>query len=364
MKVLHISTATGWRGGEQQATYLITELQQLNVACMLLCPQDSEIQKRASCPQVFTFRKKGSLNFSLAGQIKKICIANQISLIHTHDSHAHTAAFISAWLFGNKTPVIISRRVDFAVSGNFFSGMKYNHPCIKKIICVSAAIQKLTAPAIRDKSKLSVVHSGIDKNKFNLQQIKNKLRSEFNLSNDSILVGNVSALADHKDLFTFIAAAEKINAAMPEVRFFLIGEGPERAALQAEVKNKKLEQVLFFTGFRKDVAEILPELDIFLMTSKTEGLGTTLLDAFAAKVAVVATNAGGISEIVQDGFTGLISDVGDAENLSRQVIKLIENKELKNRLTDNAFKFVDGFTYSTTAKKTLQIYKEVLGENN
>ena len=66
MKVLHISTATGWRGGEQQATYLITELQQLNVACMLLCPQDSEIQKRASCPQVFTFRKKGSLNFSLA----------------------------------------------------------------------------------------------------------------------------------------------------------------------------------------------------------------------------------------------------------------------------------------------------------
>ena len=98
MKVLHISTATGWRGGEQQAAYLIRQLEILQTTCFLLCPKDAAIIQHLNkydC-KIEVFQKGTALNLPLAIKIKKYCKDNQVDLIPTHDSHAHTAAFLSA----------------------------------------------------------------------------------------------------------------------------------------------------------------------------------------------------------------------------------------------------------------------------
>ncbi len=360
MKVLHISTATGWRGGEQQAAYLVGQLNEMQTTCVLLCPTDAPIIQRFknSNLKIETFKKGASINLSLARQIKKLCQKHQIDLIHTHDSRAHTAAFLSAWLFGNKCPLVISRRVDFPVSSSWFSHLKYNHSSIKKIICVSDAIRQMTAPAIKRKNILEVVHSGVDTEKFVYG--KTKLHHEFNLSEETFIVGNVSALADHKDLFTFIDTAEIVIKQTQHVHFFLIGDGAELNALQKKVADKNLTSHIHFTGFRKDVNELMPELNLFLMTSKTEGLGTTILDAFAAKVPVVATNAGGIPEIVHHGKTGLIAPVGDAKQLAAHVLTLMNDNELKERFIANSHQLLKEFTFRRTAEKTKAIYSVVL----
>lgn len=364
MKVLHISTATGWRGGEQQAAYLINQLGNLQTACFLLCPKDAAIMQRlnnSNC-KIEVFQKGKALNLSLARKIKTLCKENQIDLIHTHDSHAHTAAFLSSWLFGNKCPVVVSRRVDFAVSSSLLSHLKYNHSSIKKIICVSVAIRQITAPAIKRKKKLEVVHSGVDTDKFIFG--KTKLHQEYRLPKETFLVGNVSALADHKDLFTFIDTAEIILQQAQHIHFFLIGDGSEMNALKTRVTEKKLTANIHFTGFRNDVNELLPELNLFLMTSKTEGLGTTILDAFAAKVPVVATNAGGIPEIVRHEQTGLIAPIGNAQQLAKLVLEVMNDSNLANTLATNAQQLVADFTFRRTAEKTKAVYTQVLQEEN
>ena len=100
--------------------------------------------------------------------------------------------------------------------------------------------------------------------------------------------------------------------------------------------------------------------DIFLMTSKTEGLGTTLLDAMAANVPIVATEAGGIPEIIKHNQTGLIAPVKDAAKLAENVLLLIENTELKNKLVENAFQFVKQFSKESMANKTMEIYHRIV----
>ena len=362
MKVLHISTATGWRGGEQQAAYLIRQLEILQTTCFLLCPKDAAIIQHLNkydC-KIEVFQKGTALNLPLAIKIKKYCKDNQVYLIHTHDSHAHTAAFLSAWLFGNKCPVVVSRRVDFAVSSSWFSYLKYNHSSIKKIICVSDAIRQITSPAIKRKNILEVVHSVVDTEKFVLG--KTKLHQEYQLPKETFLIGNVSALADHKDLFTFIDTAEIILQQTQQVHFFLICDGTEINALQARVAEKKLTDNIHFTGFRNDINELLPELNLFLMTSKTEGLGTTILDAFAAQVPVVATQAGGIPEIVQHEKTGLIAPVGNAKQLATHAMAVMNDRNLAKTLSTNAQQLVSEYTFRRTAEKTKAVYVKVLQE--
>jgi glycosyltransferase involved in cell wall biosynthesis len=117
-------------------------------------------------------------------------------------------------------------------------------------------------------------------------------------------------------------------------------------------------------GFRQNVPELLKELNVLLLTSKTEGLGTTILDAFASGVPVVATRAGGIPEIVEHKVSGLLADVGNARQLSQMVEMLTNNEDLRKNLVSNAKNKVKKFDYKLTAQKTLSVYNEIAAGRN
>ena len=374
MKVLHVSTPMSWRGGEQQAAYLALALKEMKVEVSMLTPFNSALSARMleDGISVINFKSRGVLDLNLAKKIAKVCKEQKIDVIHTHDSHAHSAAILSAAVFNNNTPIVVSRRVDFAVSSNLFSKWKYNHASIKKIVCVSDKIKEITAPSIKDKSKLVTVHSGIDLKKF--ENIKHKttiLREEFGLEKNTILIGNVAALAPHKDYITFLETAklllpklkerEKQENTHREIRFFLIGkeDGSENEIKDWLNQNQKTKEYFILTGFRNDIPQILPELDIFLFTSQTEGLGTSVLDAFASNVPVVATAAGGIPESVVDNKTGLLSKIKDAVSLAENVEKIVYDEELREKLIHNATIHLQNFTKENTAKKTLEIYNSI-----
>ena len=213
--------------------------------------------------------------------------------MHIHDSHSHTFAYMSA-LVGNKTPLILSRRVDFPVQNNHFSKKKYNHPAIQKIISVSQNVQDILAPAIEDTSKLTVVRSGIDLTKFDATAT-GALRKELTLSPSTKIIANIAAIAPHKDYFTFVDTAAIIKKRHPDTLFLIFGaDGGEQEKVSKYVQEKKLSDKIKFMGFRKDIPQLLPEIDVLIYTSKEEGLGTSILDALASGVPVLATQAGGI----------------------------------------------------------------------
>jgi glycosyltransferase involved in cell wall biosynthesis len=360
-KILHVSTATSWRGGEQQIAYLLQEISLAGREQVVCCPNGSPLSDYCKKTGIHhhDFHSRGILDLSLAKKLRFICRDEKVTVIHAHDSHAHSAAVLSSSVFGNKTPVVLSRRVDFPVSQNLFSKWKYNHSIIKKILCVSEKIREITGRDIGDKNKLIVIYDGIDLSKFNPGKRKFLLLHEWGLSKEVQLVGNASALAGHKDYFTFVDTAEIVMQKKPDVRFAIIGQGPDQKSIEEYIERKNLRDKIFFAGFRDNIAELLPELDVFLMTSITEGLGSILLDAFASGVPVVATCAGGIPEIVSDGQTGLLAPVKDAAKLAQQVCLLLEDASARTKMKDKAMQFVQNFSHRKMALLTMEVYDAV-----
>lgn len=365
MRVLHLSSEKSWRGGEQQIAYLIGELKNQGVDCHVICRKDSAFSQYC-INQGWSFQEAGfknSLDILSAIKVLKYCRTHHIDLVHMHGSGSHGVGVLSA-TFGNNSKFILSRRVDFPLKNNIFSRWKYNHPSIKRILCVSDKIKEIVEKSIDKTGICRTVYSGIDLEKFSQTSKQNSLRKKYNLDERTKLVGNTSAIADHKDYFTFVDTAEEVLKRQKNVCFFIFGTGPLLKEVKDYIEEKGLTGKIIFTGFVNNIPEVLPELDVFLMTSKTEGLGTSLLDAMAAGVPIVATVAGGIPEIVIDGNTGLSAKVKDFELLSNHVVNLISNPELGTRLVNNASKFVLKFDKKETAKYTLQVYKEILKEND
>ncbi len=359
MTILHVSTPATWRGGEQQVAYLATALQQLHIDQVILSPEGSVLGTRmmeAGIP-VASFTTRGFLDLSLARRIYDLCKGKHFDIIHCHDSHAHSAAVLTAAHYGITTPIIVSRRVDFPVSSNPLSKWKYNHPSVKKIICVSDTIRTITAPSIKDVSRLAVVHSGIDLLKYSNASKERILISELGLDPNAKIVGNLSALADHKDYPTYLRTAAEVIKADPTIHFIIAGQGPEEKRIQKMIRSLHLEGNVHMLGFRDDIVDVMKSLDLFLITSKTEGLGTIVLEAFAAGVPVVATRAGGIPEMVEDTVTGLLAEPGDTESLKNATLCVLTDPLLKNTFVQNALTRVQDFSYQATAEKTLEIYK-------
>lgn len=358
MNILHLSTPLSWRGGEQQIAYLTAEIAKRNIKQIVVCPIGSEMEKFciANSLEYFTFKKRLSFDILFARQLKKLCSDHNISILHAHDPTAQLYAVLSAAFWGNKTPVLLNRRVDFPVKSNFFSHFKYNHSCIKKIICDSETIKAVLAPSIKDKSKLITIHSGIDPSRFINCESKNKLHTEFNISKEEIIIGNVAAVAPHKDYYTFVDTAKILLDGGLKCKFIIIGDGPERSNIENYIKSKKLENDIFITGFRNDIPDILPELDVFLITSETEGLGTSIIEAFACKVPVVATAAGGIPEIVKHGKTGLLAPVKNSEELAKNVLQILNDKNLREHLISEALLVPPLFAKETIGEKTINVY--------
>ena len=221
----------------------------------------------------------------------------------------------------------------------------------------------MTAPALSQPEKAVTVHSGIDLSRFDGVSKVAGLRTAYGIPDTTPLVGNVSALAPHKDLITFVRTAASFFSKGGNAVFFIVGEGGEREKIESEINLLGLEDKLILTGFRKDVPAVLKELDVFLITSETEGLGTTVLDSFASGLPVVATRAGGIPESVIDNETGILCPIRDHEALSDALIRLIDDRSLQERLVGNAKKHLMKFSKEETAKRTLSIYEEVLRDS-
>ncbi len=361
IKVLHLSSASSWRGGEQQIAYLVTELNSMGLENFVFCPIESPLSKWCEKENINhrTYRRGSSVSFPTSRQLKRTVSDLKIDLVHIHDSHSHNYAWLASSIFGNKVPLVLSRRVDFPIS--YSSTRKYNFKDIKKIICVSDYVKNIVSNRIRDKSKLITIHDGIEL--FNPTN-SDFLRKKFNISKNTLLVGNVAAIADHKDYFTFVdTAAIVLKEALLDIKFIMIGEdGGDLEAIRKYISEKNLQDHIIEAGFIPNAKLYINELDLFLFTSKTEGLGSSLLDAFQSGVPVVSTNAGGIPEIVKHEKTGLLSETHDARQLANHILRLLQDSMMKDTIVSNAKEFVKSLSKNEMANKTADTYHKLLKE--
>jgi glycosyltransferase involved in cell wall biosynthesis len=179
---------------------------------------------------------------------------------------------------------------------------------------------------------------------------------------DAFVVLQVARLDPIKDHATALRAIELANRRNAPVHLFIVGEGPQRAEIERHIRNRSLRQRVTMLGLRNDVRTLLAATDAFLLTSVSEGIPVTVLEAMAAGVPVVATNVGGLPELVCDGTTGLLAPPGDASKLAEAILRLADAPALASQLAARAKRRVEmEFSESRMIEAYGRIYAEMLG---
>jgi len=355
--ILHIDSAKTWRGGQQQVFYLAQRLTDYDN--IIACPPQSPLAERAKAIglKVFPVQMHGEWDLLAVCKLKKIIRKNSIDIVHLHSSHAHALGLLAAKSSGN-CKVVLSRRVNFPIKKNILSRAKYAN--VDRIIAISERVRQVLVADGLPKEKIDVVYSGVDIKRF--QNVEaDYLISELALNRDKLIIGNIAALTWDKDHRTLIEAARIVVDEFPEVIFLIAGEGPLRREIEILIKKFNLEEKVKLFGFRQDIPEILSILHLFVLSSSWEGLGTSLLDAFASRVPVVATNIGGIPEVVRDGVNGILVPPGNPDALAGAVISLLKNRDLAGRMAKEGFRLVkEKFSIERMVEETRKIYDRLV----
>lgn len=371
MRSLHIDTEPTWRGGEQQLFHTLEGLRERSLPAALLAQPDSPLLERtlAAGLDARPFRIRSELDLAAARRLGHLLRDERFDILHCHTPHAHAIALLARWFTPvDRTPkLVVARRVDFAIRrrSDFprLGATKYNRADV--IIAVSKAVRDIL---IRDgvlPERVAVVYEGIDVARIErAPDRRQEIRASLGIREGERLVLNVAALTAHKGQRYLVAAVPAIRAACPAARVVIFGEGELRDELQAQAGKLKLGDALIFAGFRppEEIPSVLKAADVFVMSSVEEGLGTSLFDAMAAGTPIVATRAGGIPEIVQDGETGLLVPTHDSAALAKDVVRLLKDAVLARRLAAAAAIHVrrEG-TKERMVDETIRVYRELLG---
>jgi len=366
---LHVDTARTWRGGQNQVLLTVNGLRAIGHRAALVAHPDGELRRRAAEGlELIPLAPRAEMDLTAAWRFARVVKRLAPDVIHAHDPHGVAMASLALSLGaasakGGRAPALVaSRRVDFHLRGNSFS--RWKHRQVDCFIAASEAIRQMLLGDGVPPERTVTVHEGIDVDHVAAAPPVN-VHETFWLPHDAPLVGNVAALVPHKGQRHLIEAAHLVVQQMPDARFVILGEGELREPLEHLVKDHRLEKHVLLPGFRTDVLGCIKGFDLFVMSSVTEGLGTSLLDAMACARPIVATRAGGIPEIVEDGVNGLLVPPRDHAAMAAAIVRMLGDEAMRTRMGDRGFARVqERFTLEKMIAATALVYERVAGRGH
>jgi glycosyltransferase involved in cell wall biosynthesis len=361
LRILHLDTERTWRGGEAQLLHLAEGLARRGHHCIIAGQPGSPLLKRAAEKGLVTeaVAMPSEWNLPAVLALVRILKRERIQIIHMHTSHACTLGGWAARL--RRVPVrIISRRVDFSVKSNPFRKLKYQWG-VDRIVAISEGVRNVLIGDGLDPNRIEVIRSGIDPRPFDPNYPAGEARREFGIAEESPVIGCVAHFADHKGHRYLVEAAARVAAAVPDVRFLLVGEGELKDKIEHQIIRLKLQKHFILTGFRNDILRLLAAMDIVVLSSHLEGLGTSLLDAMAMARPVVATRVGGIPEMVEDGVTGRLVPPRDPAALAEALINLLRRPDERKRMGEaGRARMLSAFSAEAMVTATESLYLKIL----
>lgn len=363
MLSLHIDTARTWRGGQQQALLTVLGLRERGHRAVLVAHPEGELYKRASeGPDLVALAPMTEIDLAAAWRLSRVVRQFRPAIVHAHDPHAVSMA-ATALSFGAVSPsppLVASRRVDFHLSGNSLSRWKYRQ--VTRFIAASGAIRDILVDDGIPAEMVTVVHDGIDVARVQRWPTSD-MHATFWLPHGVPVVVNVGALVGHKGQRHLLEAWPLVMRAVPDAHLVILGEGELRAPLERQVKDLHLERAVRLPGFRDDVISLMRSADLFVMSSVTEGLGSTVLDAMALGLAVVGTRAGGIPEAVVHGETGLLVPPAEPKPLASAMVRLLKDPLLRAQYGHAGRTRVEQhFGVNKLVEGTLAVYQDLVGD--
>jgi glycosyltransferase involved in cell wall biosynthesis len=282
--------------------------------------------------EVHVLARSPGLDWRCACRLGALLRRERVDLVHAHQYTPFFYALMGRWLC-RRPPILFTEHGRHQPDYPRRKRMLANRLLLEKrdrVIGVGRAVRDaLIANEGISPERVSVLYNGVDLKPFAVAADRNAARREMGVGPEHLVLIQVARLDYLKDHLTAIRTVERLVARRPEVRLVLVGEGPERKPIEREVRQRGLTEQIRLLGLRKDVARLVSAADVFLLTSVSEGIPLTLIEAMGAGLPVVSTDAGGVPEVVMDGRTGLLAPVKDDARLAEHCLRLAADPGLR-----------------------------------
>ena len=362
-KILHIALDMGIGGAQQVIRQLIVNLPKDEFDSEVLCLNGGigELGESLSAQGVklHTFDRKG-IDLRLILYIRKLIKDNNYEIIHCHQ--------YTPYFFGVLSSCFLAAAVVFTEHGRFFPDIvtlkrKILNPVLSLFTHKIVAISESTKEALVKnenfpRKAVSVIHNGVS----DLQGLTNSklLRDKLSIAPDNVIFGTVSRLQPIKNQKMMIIAFASILEKHPKSKLLIVGDGPSKADLMAFVDNFGIAQSVIFTGFKVNALAYTEIIDVFLLTSYSEGLSMALIEAMALSKPCIATNVGGNAELIENNLNGFIIESKDTAALIRASLALISKKQLRLDMgRESRRTYMEKFRVEQMVAKYECIYNEV-----
>jgi glycosyltransferase involved in cell wall biosynthesis len=354
--VVHLDSARTWRGGQNQVLLTAKGMADRGHPVIVGCRTGGVLEARAGAEgvDVRSIPFRGDLWPPAILAILRMLRREQPGVLLLHDPHAVSAGLVAARLAGGPRLVAV-RRVDFPLRG---AVSRWKYGACDRVIVVSGAIRRVMEDGGLDPARLRLVHEGVPDSA--PRAGGREVLEALGVPAGAPVVGNVAALTGHKDHATLVEAFALLRSRVPEARLVIAGEGELRTDLERLVAERGLQDRVIFAGFRRDLDRLLPAFSVFCLSSHLEGLGTSVLDAMAFGLPVVATAAGGIPEAVQDGVTGRVVPPRDASALAGALAEVLGDEGRRQALAAaGRRRYLESFTDDRMVDSTIGVIEEL-----
>jgi glycosyltransferase involved in cell wall biosynthesis len=356
LSVVGIDPELGFGGGETQVLGLTLALGRAGHRAELICDRTGELWERATAAGVKCHprRIRNAIDLPAGLRLRTILKRERFDVIHFHTSRAHSMA---PFVRGLASAMIVTRRMDYAPN-RVFAPYLYNR-AVDGVIAISGGVADSLARAGVDRSRITTVHSGVDCDHFRPPTADERAaaRAAFKISDADFVVSAVGALEQRKGHRYLIEAIGALATA-GNLKCLIAGLGLIGSLLQREIWMTRSTDRIKMLGRIEDTRQLLWASDAFAMPSLKEGLGVAALEAMATALPVIASDVGGLREVVEHDRSGIVLPPANPKAIASAIESLSKSNDLRSRMGAAArARVVEHYSLANMAARTLAVYR-------
>lgn len=338
MRILHTESSKGWGGQENRTLNELITMRARGHEMAVVSRPGARILERAAEAgfPTFTVDMRGAIDLPAIVRLRRVMREFGAEIVNTHSGRDTQLAGMAARTLGSQRPRIVrTRHLALPITSKFTYSVLPD-----QVVTVSRFVERYLVSAGVPQAKVCTIATGVDFGRYQRSQEGGSLRRELGLPATALLIGTVAILRAKKGHAEILDAAAAVLARFPEAHFVFAGDGPQLANLQARIVAEGLSGHIHLLGLRRDVTNILESLDLFVLPTHQEALGTAFIEAAAMGLAAIGSNIDGVPEIVQDGQTGLLVPAQNGAALAEAIIALLADPERRLAMARTASEFV------------------------
>lgn len=337
--VCHVIHALGVGGAEVLVDVMVRRLSEHYRCVVAVLDEVGEIgeQLRADGFVVEHLQRQPGIDTKCAKRLDAFAKREGVGLLHAHQYTPFFQAMLSRGLLGSR-PVLLTEHGRHVPDLPSRKRSVVNRLLLRKqdrlIGCGGAVRQALIDNEGLPAGRVEVIYNGVDLNTFGTpaEGARQRLRTEFGFADTDFVAIQVARLHELKDHITAVKAIDEARKTTPNIRLLIVGDGDQQAAIEQEIQLRQLQNHVVLAGSRTDVANLLSASDAFLMSSISEGIPLTIIEAMAGRLPVVSTAVGGIPEMIEHDRNGFLANAKDSSSLAGSLVRLAESPSLCSRI--------------------------------